>query len=161
MKLLRSMLLLVVASALSILGCGGGGGGAATGSTKIFLTDSFNDDYSQVWLRIHKVEFRDQATLNYRTAFESPSGALIDAKQLRDIGGARFSLLADGVIPIVSYDALRCTFGKQAGTDVVRIMYQPGWRFDDLVKPDSSVWIHSKWANNPCCLEFRNSVQGW
>lgn len=94
-----------------VSGCGGGGGGgSASGSARLFLTDSFNDDYSQVWLRIHKVELRNQATVAWATAFESNDGILVDAKTLRDVSGARFALLANGVIPLATYDAVRITF---------------------------------------------------
>ncbi len=111
MKILTKLHWIVAFFTLLLVGCGGGGGGgSASGSARLFLTDSFNDDYSQVWLRIHKVELRNQATVAWATAFESNAGVLIDAKTLRDVSGARFSLLANGVIPLATYDAVRITF---------------------------------------------------
>ena len=54
----RCLLRIAALCALLIPGCGGGGGSSSTSmqSVGIFATDSFNDQYDQVWVTLYKVE---------------------------------------------------------------------------------------------------------
>lgn len=101
---------LVFILALAVLGaCGGGGGGSgAQGAVDLFLSDAFTDDYDQVWLTLHRVEFRDDAG-TFRTVLDSPEGILFDARRLSDLSGPRFSFLGTVSVPNGTYDLVRIT----------------------------------------------------
>lgn len=98
--------------ALVAIGCGGGGGGdsistgGGTATLDLFASDSFNDDYSQVWVTVHQVSLGD------RTVFSSPGGTVLDLRTLRDASGARFSFLGDATMPVGSYDDIRIELAK-------------------------------------------------
>lgn len=130
--------LLAILGALLVAACGGGGGGSsvAGSSYKLYVTDSFRDDYDHVWLTIMKVEFRNSVTSTFSSAFNSSGGVLIDAKTLRDGSGNRFSFLGMGALPDGSYDAVRLTLknnlslvptGSPNATDAV---FAPGLPHD-------------------------------
>lgn len=108
------IMLSVLAGALgTACGGGGGGNGSATSGVGIFLTDTFRDDYDNVWLTLHKVEYRNQSTGQYATAWESTSGITVDAKRLRDGSGERYAFLALTALPNGTYDQVRLTLGEQ------------------------------------------------
>lgn len=103
----------VLAGALGIA-CGGGGGNPSpTSGVGLFLTDTFREDYDNVWLTIYKVEYRNQATGAFTTAWESATGITIDAKRLRDASGERYAFLALTALPAGTYDQVRLTLGQQ------------------------------------------------
>lgn len=103
----------VLAGALGIACGGGGGNGAATSGVGLFLTDSFREDYDNVWLTLHKVEYRNQTSGQYTTAWESATGITVDAKRLRDGSGERYAFLALTALPNGTYDQVRLTLGAQ------------------------------------------------
>lgn len=113
--MLRSLLLNSVIALAALLGAcgGGGGGGAGSGTVDLFLSDSFADDYAQVWLTLHRVEFRD-ASGTFRTVFESAEGVLFDARRLGDDSGSRFSFLGTVAVPNGTYDRVRVTLADEA-----------------------------------------------
>ncbi len=99
-------------------GCGGGGGGSAsvlpgdrTAEVAVFATDSFRDDYDQVWVTIHKVELLNSAG-QAETAFVDDAGRVLDLRTLRDAAGERFELLADGRVRPGTYSSVRVTIGE-------------------------------------------------
>lgn len=108
-----SVLLGVLAGALGVACGGSGGNGSSTSGVGIFLTDTFREDYDNVWITLHKVEYRNQTTGQYATAWESASGIVIDAKRLRDVSGERYAFLALTALPNGSYDQVRLTLGQQ------------------------------------------------
>lgn len=102
-----------LAGALGIA-CGGGGGSTSpTSGVGLFLTDTFRDDYDNVWLTIHKVEYRNQATGAFTTVWESATGITVDAKRLRDSSGERYAFLGLTALPAGTYDQVRLTLGQQ------------------------------------------------
>ncbi|MEW5883644.1 MAG: DUF5666 domain-containing protein [Armatimonadota bacterium] len=103
----------VLAGALGIACGGGGGNGAATSGVGLFLTDSFREDYDNVWLTLHKVEYRNQTSGQYTTAWESATGITVDAKRLRDGSGERYAFLALTALANGTYDQVRLTLGGQ------------------------------------------------
>ncbi|MEM4409552.1 MAG: DUF5666 domain-containing protein [Candidatus Caldarchaeum sp.] len=89
-----------------LFGCSGGSGGGG-GVLSFFLSDSFRDDYRQVWMTLFKVELRDANTGEYRTAFESAEGILFDARRLSDGSGPRFQFLGNGSLTSGAYNGVR------------------------------------------------------
>ncbi len=89
-----------------LFGCSGGSGGGG-GILSFFLSDSFRDDYRQVWMTLYKIELRDANTGEYRTAFESAGGVLFDARRLSDGSGARFQFLGNGSVASGTYNGVR------------------------------------------------------
>jgi hypothetical protein len=107
------LVLSFLAGALGIA-CGGGGGNAPpTSGVGLFLTDTLRDDYDNIWLTIHKVEYRNQASGAFTTAWESTTGVTIDAKRLRDSSGERYAFLGQTALPTGTYDQVRLTLGQQ------------------------------------------------
>ncbi len=81
-----------VAALALLAGCGGGGGSPVSAAAIIntFATDSINDDFSQVWVKIHKIEI---VGTTRATLFDDAAGKIINLKTLRDAIGAKYSLM--------------------------------------------------------------------
>ena len=106
---MKLRLLTILLGMLAILaGCGGGGGGSAGGpapaTVSTFATDSINDDYSHVWVTVHKVTLEGA---NDIVIFNDATGRLMDLKTLRDAAGARYAFLDDSAITPATYAAVR------------------------------------------------------
>ena len=113
----RSVFGPILALAVSLAACGGGGDGggvAGSGDVDLFLSDTFADDFDQVWLTLHKAEFHDSVADVFRTVFESADGVLFDARRLGDASGPRFSFLGTATVPNGSYDRVRITLKDEA-----------------------------------------------
>jgi len=107
----------ILAMAVSLAACGGGsgsGGVAGSGDVDLFLSDTFADDFDQVWLTVHKAELHDSVADVFRTVFESADGVLFDARRLGDASGPRFSFLGTATVPNGSYDRVRITLKDEA-----------------------------------------------
>src|SRR5204863_4256038 len=78
-------------------GCGGGGGGSSltsngrTAEVAVFSTDSFRDDFDQVWVTVYKLELLDSAG-NADTLFSDDAGKVLDLRTLLDTAVDRFAL---------------------------------------------------------------------
>lgn len=104
----KPMLGILLGALLALVGCGGGGGSAAVApggaSVSTYATDSLNDDYSQVWVTIHRVSLEGgSGTL---TVFDDPAGRLVDLKTLRDASGARYAFLDDSSVTPATYGSV-------------------------------------------------------
>jgi hypothetical protein len=106
--------LLALGAAILSSACGGGGSAAGSGGLRLFLTDTFRDDYDNVFLTLHKIEYRNAETGQFTSAWSSDAGVVVDAKRLRDLTGERYAFLALASIPAGSYDAVRLTLGADA-----------------------------------------------
>lgn len=105
-----ALLLLV----LSMLGCGGGGsasgGGAGSAQISAFATDSINDDFDHVWVKLYKLELVGD-TQKF-TVFEDAAGRDVDLKSLRDLTGPKFSFLDTASVPAGTYKQVNVTLAK-------------------------------------------------
>ncbi len=106
-------LLCAGALALQLVGCGsssGSSGGAVGGSSRMatFLTDSFREDFSNVWGVLFKVELVNSVGVA-TTLFTDATGKTVDFKTLRDGSGARFLFLGNNTIPAGTYSKMRVT----------------------------------------------------
>jgi hypothetical protein len=84
-----------------------------------FLTDSFRDDFTNVWGKLYKVELINSAGVA-TTVFEDTAGKTVDFKTLRDAAGARFLFLGNNVVPVGAYTKIRVTI------DAKMTVFQPG-----------------------------------
>lgn len=110
---LKTILLWVVAmlaTLLSVLGCGGGSSSSATASLDLFITDDLTPDYSGVWVRVYKGSL-GKSDGSSTTVFESTEGLPVNLRQLND-GTARFLLLAPGRVPEGTYDKVEVILDK-------------------------------------------------
>jgi len=90
---MKRFLLALAFSSTLLAGCGGGGG-----STNVFgpqtihtyISDTFREDYDQVWVRIYRVVLNGPTPA---VLFDDPVGRVVDLRTLRDASGARFSYL--------------------------------------------------------------------
>lgn len=108
-------LFLAAAALAAAAGCGGGGGGApgpGQAPVRVFLTDAFDDDYSSVWVAVHRVQLT-RASGGPVTVFEDPQGAVVDVRKLND-GAARFLFLASMNAPAGNYDGAVLELAKTA-----------------------------------------------
>ncbi len=101
----------VLSMALALSGCGGGGGGGSTsgsGEMGVFVTDSFNDQFSQVWVDLFKIEASTDG-MNWVTLFASddPNGTPIDIASLSSAA----QLLSTVTVPAANYTQVRVTLG--------------------------------------------------
>jgi hypothetical protein len=106
---LKHLLGLVCAAAV-IAGCGGGGSGGSNGSLDLFATDSPRDDYSKIWITLHKVELIDASGAT--TIFNDTNGTLLDLRTLRDASGERFVFLGKSGLALKAYNSARLTVAK-------------------------------------------------
>lgn len=99
---------------LTMLGCGGGGsasgGGAGSAQVNAFATDSINDDFDHVWVKLYKLELVGD-TQKF-TVFEDAAGRDVDLKSLRDATGPKFSFLDTASIPAGTYKQVNVTLAK-------------------------------------------------
>jgi hypothetical protein len=114
---LRTILgaLCALGAVAALAGCGSGGGGGSTsggGTTPLvkgvglYATDAFNDDYSQVWITLYKIELSTDGT-TFTTVYDQPAGVSIDAASL----ASKATLLATVNIPAGDYTTVRVTTG--------------------------------------------------
>lgn len=101
---------------LALIGCGGGGssagGGAGGAQVSAFATDSINDDFDHVWVKLFKLELVGD-TQKF-TVFEDAAGRDVDLKSLRDATGPKFSFLDAASIPAGTYKQVNVTLAKDA-----------------------------------------------
>ncbi|MEQ1822889.1 MAG: DUF5666 domain-containing protein [Fimbriimonadaceae bacterium] len=104
-------LLGLLAAIMLLAGCGGGGGAGAIGGATVntFATDSVNDDFSHVWVKIHKIEI---VGANRATLFEDTSGKEIDLKTLRDAIGAKYALMDSSSVTPGAYNQVLVTLDR-------------------------------------------------
>ncbi len=105
--------LCAVAAVAAIAGCGSGGGGSTGGGVAplvkgvgVYATDAFNDDYSQVWITLYKIELSTDGT-TFTTVYDQPAGVAIDAASL----ASKTTLLGTVNIPAGDYTTIRVTTG--------------------------------------------------
>jgi hypothetical protein len=107
----------ILAILIFAAGCGGGGGssslapGDRSAEVAVFATDSFRDDYDQVWVTVHKVELADSAG-SAQTVFSDETGKVLELRALRDASGERFELLGEGRVRPGAYSTARVTLGE-------------------------------------------------
>jgi len=90
-------------AAVALTGCGGGGGGSTPPpsgrSVSVFATDDMNTGFSQVWIKVYKVEVTNATGSSLGVVFDDPNGRVINVRALRDNNGARFAFLGVGSLP--------------------------------------------------------------
>lgn len=109
----HGLILAAMATTIALTGCGGGGTPTASGGTgraTILITDSFREDFSQVWATIYKVELVSDGGSTV-TVFEDATGKQIDLKTLRDSTGARYAFLSSASVPAGTYMGVKVTVG--------------------------------------------------
>lgn len=101
-----------VAAIAILAGCGGGGGTALSGRAPMttYITDSVNDDFSQVWVNIRKIEAVDDGVST--VLFEDSVGRTMDLKTLRDASGARYACVNSSDVPTGTYESVVVTLDK-------------------------------------------------
>jgi len=102
-------LTLLLGALLALIGCGGsdstGGSGGAGGNSNIFLTDTFRDDYEQVWFTVYGINaVMDTGTVS---VYSNASGEVVDVRSLRDNAGQRFWFLGGNQLPAGNVTALQ------------------------------------------------------
>lgn len=108
MKLTKTLHVLFLALLASFLaGCGGGGAsGEAGGESRlaVFASDSLENDYDHVWVKIFQVSLEGQTS---KVVFDDPNGMALDLKTLRDASGARYAFLGDDAVNPGTYPQVR------------------------------------------------------
>lgn len=97
------------ATTLALIGCGssgGAGGGNGDSTLGVYVTDSFNDDYSQVWATLYKIEASTNGT-SYVTLYEDSAGKTLNLSALANTA----EFLGSLKIPAGNYTQVRVTFG--------------------------------------------------
>lgn len=92
---------------VALTGCGGGGGGSTStnnASLGIYVTDSFRDDFQQVYITLYKIEVGDGA--QFRTVFDDAAGKVVNASALANSA----LLLSSANVPEGTYTRVRVTF---------------------------------------------------
>jgi len=101
---------------LALAGCGGGGGGTGSvpGGAHVtaYATDSINDDYDHVWVKLHKVELVGDS--GRAIVFEDATGRDVDLKSLRDGTGPKFSVLDSASVAAGTYKQIDVTLANSA-----------------------------------------------
>src|SRR6266498_824625 len=75
-----------------LVGCGGGSGGGGSRAFGLYLSDSFRDDYDQVWVTIYQVDLIDPSG-SVQNAFSDPAGRQVNVRTLHDATGPLFLML--------------------------------------------------------------------
>lgn len=108
---MRKLFALFVAL-LVMAGCGGGGAAAGGGNAQVtaFASDSVNDDFDHVWVKLFKVEVVGDS--QRFTVLEDAAGRDVDLKTLHDATGPKFSFLDTASVPVGTYKQVNVTLGK-------------------------------------------------
>lgn len=105
----------LLASLLTLSGCGGGTGSAGDGTLHLYVTDA-PADYAGVWTTVYRVEVA-QATGPYRTVFDSSDGTELNLPDLADAA----DYLGSATLPAGVYTRARVTL-----RNTMRIMQATG-----------------------------------
>lgn len=109
---MKRILLALALSSTLILGCGGGGGSSnvfGPQTIHTYVTDTFRDDYDQVWVRIYKVVLNGPTPA---VLFDDPNGRVVDIRSLRDGAGPRYLFLDTAQAESAVYSELVVTLDK-------------------------------------------------
>ncbi len=91
-------------------GCGGGGGGSSLTrgvSTNIFVTDTFRDDYSQVWVTLYSIDLQASGSSTLTNVYTNSAGQQVNLADL----AAKATLLNTISVPAGTYTSAKVTFG--------------------------------------------------
>ncbi len=142
----------LVGLVVTLAGCGGGGGSSSpnpnpavrSASVGVFVTDDFNEDFSQVFITLFKIEISDGT--QFRTVFEDTAGKVINASALANVA----QLLASASVPEGSYTQARITLGDH-------ITLVPAAGGSGTTAPiDDSVGVHS---GSQVAMTFNTTTQ--
>ncbi len=102
----------LVSAAMMLVACGGGGSDTTGGtrSVRTFVSDTFADDYQNVFGTLYRVELLTAANTP-ATIYDSTTGSTYDFKQLGDTSGSRFAFLANAVVANETYTQVRVVVG--------------------------------------------------
>lgn len=102
----------LVSATMMLVACGGGGSDTTGGtrSVRTFVSDTFADDYQNVFGTLYRVELLTAASTS-ATIYDSAAGSTYDFKQLGDTSGSRFAFLANAVVANETYTQVRIVVG--------------------------------------------------
>jgi hypothetical protein len=136
-------------------GCGGGSEKVSTASTaglskvQLFLTDSFRDDYDQVWMGITRVELLTPAGVA-ETLYADASGIQINARELVDsTGRGLFRFLAGAEMSNVIFDRVRVTLRGGALLTPKNQFYSQSFGYASTLPKDGSGNVQYVFPLNP------------
>lgn len=140
---------------ISLQGCGGGSekGAVATAGgrsrVQVFLTDSFRDDYDQVWMGITRVELLTPAGVA-ETLYQDASGIQINARDLADSAGVgRFRFLAGTELSGATFDRVRVTFRGGAVLTPKNQFYSQSYGYANTLPKDDAGNVQYVFPLNP------------
>lgn len=118
-----------LAAVLTAAGCGGGGGGTAggRGTLRVFVTDGFREDFSQVWVTLHKIEVGDDR--GFHTVFDDSTGKTINVAAL----SSSSQMVGSAGVPAGTFTQARVTI-----EDHMKLVHSGGGGTDDTQVDDST-----------------------
>lgn len=101
---------LLAGVALLLAGCGGGGSNTEQGSVAVFVTDGFDDSYSQVLVTVYQIAVGRQGDGgSFQIVFDDPAGVTMDVRALANLS----QFLGVSSVPAGTYNRARIVLGNQ------------------------------------------------
>lgn len=101
---------LLAGFALLLAGCGGGGSGTERGNVAVFVTDGFDDNYTQVVVTVYQIQVGRQGDEgSFQSVYEEPTGVMMDVRALANLS----QFLGMSTVPAGTYNRARVVLGDQ------------------------------------------------
>lgn len=108
----------LLATFLSVVGCGGGGaatpiGGSPTSAqsqVKLYATDDVSTTYDHIWVTVKKITLSSAS--GPVTVYDNATGQQLDLTQLHDATGGIFAFLGTGSVPAGTYTGAQIILGS-------------------------------------------------
>lgn len=135
--------ILLGATALAWLtGCGGGSGTGDSGTLRLYVMDSFSDDYPQVWATLRRIEVSAGGS-SWRTVYDDADGVELNLPELADTA----EMLGEAAVPPGSYVRARLTL-----RNTMRLMHRNGSAADVPLRLSGNGF--GPGPNDTCMVEF-------
>ena len=130
-----------------VVGCGGGSDAGGSGSLRLYVMDSFSDDYPQVWAELRKIELSADGSA-WRTVFDDSEGIELNLPELNDTA----EMLGECPVPAGSYVRARLTI-----RNTMRLMHRNGTTAEVPLRLSGNGF--GPGPNDTCTVEFPITCQ--
>lgn len=128
---------------IATAGCGGGTGASGSGTLNLYAMDGFDDEYSQVWATLQRIEVGSDGG-SFTTVYEAAEGAELNLPELATTA----EFLGAATLPARNYTRARLTL-----RNTVRLVRRDGSESEPPLRLETSLGFRAG-TGDSCTVEF-------